>query len=403
MALRPAGAALMQLSMPPVLTCLTQPLCCAVSLLDLEPEGILEHVARHLPCIAVQRLRSTCRVLKRSRSLLGAMTKVWTSKGSFRPAVDVPFLLKFHGLQKLGVSHPTSVFSLHQLSILSSLRELKIDAHCVHLDLSPLGSLTQLRSLTLHSTATDPSVSMLNLEELTQISMLQLGEHVPYIPTLGQLTGMQTLSLCGCANLTHLSTLSQLTSVHFGRKVMDGEGVEVALWYLRQLTALRVLLADTRQPLPQLNLTQLTGLHLILTGPSRPLDLTELPRLARLAVVKATPWSFAITSPSVSSLQLMPCNPAGPIPTRLPDLEACTSLQHLRLIAGDCDVTVDTRQLPAQRVHISALVKGGQVFAQCGRNALKQFELAFYDQHMLAEWAARVPKLELWNGNLWVV
>lgn len=386
MAHRPSGAALTCSCLLPALLYLT-PWRCAVGLLDLEP-GVLQHVALHLSGRALQNLMGTCRLLRASPSLRGAVTKASSTRSYFKRSHDVPLLLQCTGLQKLHLSSPGSLYHLHGLSVLGSLRKLSIVARLGCGDLAPLAALQQLRALTLES-----SHPIFFLEDLTQLTRLKLRAHGKCLVNLRGMTCLSRLNLKDALRIPSLlSHLTRLTRVDFGRAVMDsGLEADEAAEYLRQLPAMRVVFAETRLLHVHTGLTHLTALHLELGDRAEQLDVSGLSGLLRLGLVHTVPWAFSIIAPTATFLQLQPYHFERGHHTPLPSMASCPSLQYLKLLAHDSIVTVAPAQLPAQQVHISALVgEAGQVFKQCGvRHA---FSLDFYDQ--LAEWTARVPRFQ---------
>lgn len=370
----------------PVLPRSHSALCCAVGLLDLEPEGILQQVAQRLCGKSLRQLRSTCSLLWRSDSLLLAVTKAALVEPPFSPVWHMPFLLRLTSLCRLTVRGSSSLWYLTPLSSITGLQELRISTS-VPLDMAPLLAISQLRTLVLSS-----SCQVLNLQDLVHITQLRIWAHATFHPPLNQMTWLKSLHRFLCP--PDLSMLSRLTKVKLSHDVVHSEAqVAAAVKSMRQLPALSVVYAETRLLVPPLDLAHITALHLSLSDRAQPLSISGLPGLQRLGLVHSLPWDFSISSLSLRLVQLEAHQGDVGKSTPLPSL-ACPSLQHLVLLPHDSAVSVTCAQLPAQQVRISALVgEAGQVLAQCGVPA-SRFTLQFYDHTMLQEWSAQVPSFQ---------
>lgn len=349
-----------------------------MALLDLEPEGVLEQVAQHLPDQALQ-LRSTCRLLRRSAGLLRC-TKTLVLGGNFSPSQDIPFLLQLTHLQSLHVSNPSSLAHLHRLSSLTCMQQLSIASDQVQ-DMAALCILSQLRDLVLKL-----SREPLNVADITHITGLELrGER--YISAVEQLTGLKRLILE--YKFPGFHALTQLTRIDFGKAAINNL-VSIS-WQLDQLPDLRVLSAESGLLVPALRTSQLTAVSLTISETTVPLVFSGLPSLQRLALQHTMPWEFSLALPRVSFLQLEAFAADAGKATCLPSLADCPSLQHIKVLAHDSTVSIVSAQLPLHHVLISALVDKGQVIAHF---TAQRFQLHFYDHSLSSDWAARVPSFQ---------
>ena len=329
--------------------------CCTVGLLDLVPAGILQRVAQQVSSQDHQALRSTCRLLRRSQSMLGWVTK---AQGGSREAVnlarDVQLLLHCPRLKKVEVCKVSSIFGLH---LRWRIQGLKIHTG-LPVCLMPLAGLSQLSALTLEC------ASAQNLEHLVQLTKLKRLACQEPVSGLEKLTCLQRLTLCIAFDAASLAALVRLTRVELLEHSMHSpSAIEQAHAHLCQLPALRVL--DAAYAMPQLRITQLTALHLELWEENcmEPFDASALRFLQRLLLHTST-FERPIIAPSVTALQLEQAILQESL--ALPQMQACHGLQHLTLRMYLFNrLLIDSAQLPPQHVAITAAQgRHGTIFVE---------------------------------------
>jgi Leucine-rich repeat (LRR) protein len=194
-------------------------------------------------------------------------------------------------LTSLDLSVQMKANDMSHLATLTGLTCLKLRNIMLLRDimLTPLLSLTGLTSLSLHlchylhSTTVFASftalknLSLLNFCELDDIGVMQLSQlttvtslhlsgsyrNFTSVEALSRMTGLTSLSICRCVNVTHVGVLARLTSLR--SLVLSGSyracGVMAALSYLTLLTSLDLSHLN-RDSLALPPLTSLTSLNL---------------------------------------------------------------------------------------------------------------------------------------------
>ena len=342
---------------------------CAV----LASPDVLQRVVKVLSDTDCKSLRSTCRQLRMHPAFLLGVHTV-SLKYGLAPdhRRDMDYLAQLPALMKVKVCEPGSLFHLHRLSNLTSLRYLSIqlDRHVV--DLMPLACLPQLQTLSLFHTT-----PYSNLHVLTQLTGLKLkgpihqaaGCAISTSPSglgLAQLSSLQRLHIShGFQAASSLAALSCLSRLEVGtdlphNKQADCWGPKAVIALLKALHELPELVAlkVRSNVLPGAfnvagsHFSGLTALCLSLCqryqAPCE-LDFTPLSRLQRLGLISA-PKATVITSASATCLYLEADTTTS---DQLPDLTAMCCLQHLMINLCEEDMHLHAADVPQQRLTVT--------------------------------------------------
>ena len=301
-----------------------------------------QDVLQHLSARERQHLHSTCRSLRHNTRLLYSITEVRCERG-VNPirAGDLAYLRKLN-LESLRFRGLPSLLNLHKLSVLPALTELTLADGRV-CNLRSLSCLTGLRQLGLVDIE-----QRVNLDSLTQFSQLWF-YRARSTSALARLTSLQSLSLVDDSHLGSLSQLPRLTHLALLRDCetmfWEPSDISQALQTIAALPGLRVLKTAFGH-LEAVSLTQLTALYLVDPPWVLEAGLTVLTSLRRLGL---SSWagSTRISAPGITSVFLRYCGQDEIY--LLPDLAACSALQHILIRFGeDCDmVTVLLRSRQA--------------------------------------------------------
>ena len=240
---------------------------------------------------------------------------------------DLSPLGSLSGLKSLGISY-TSVTDLSPLASLTGLQNLDLSGCHGVTDLSPLAFLIGLHSLNITYTDVTDLSPLASLTGLQSLGISYTG--VTDLSPLASLTSLQSLELNGCHGVTDLSPLASLT----GLQDLDLSSIGVTdLSPLASLISLQDLdLSSTgvTDLSPLASLTGLQDLNLRSTGVTNLLPLASLTGLQDLDLS-----STGVTdlSPMASVIGLWKLNLSSTGVTDLSPLASLTSLHILRLIS----------------------------------------------------------------------
>jgi Leucine-rich repeat (LRR) protein len=199
--------------------------------------------------------------------------------------------------------------SLHDLSLLSNLTSLSLQACRLLVDLAPLSSLTKLTFLGLDMCSNVFDLTPLSrLTSLTRLSLIRCTS-IASLEPLSTLSNLRKLNLYHCEQLSdvHLSALSGLLAL---RLLVLGACVQIGDLGLRALSNL------------QLVELQLTGTQVTTAG----LQAIQIKNLRRLDVNDTKVGEDVFAWPAVANLQILTL----PFPATDTNLEAMSHMVELK-------------------------------------------------------------------------
>ena len=274
-------------------------------------------------------------------------------------ALDVSYLQRLSGLQRLRIAGAASLATCNILSPLASLVTVSICDMAV-VDLFALRELSQLRVLKLASVG-----QLANLDKLAHLTRVSFRDTAAPA-NLSSLTGLRSLRLAERSALPVVTALSGLTALHLTDD-LTGSATPSVFDYLLHLPSLRLLDAGAEcwTGVQAPHLFCLTALALRRMTPHLRLALPSLTRLCRLDLgwSGTCGWTAAqgagITSQSITSLCLE-CVPE--LPFALPSMHGLASLSVLQLRLTEGCVLVESDCLPAKCTAVESHVTDGQLF-----------------------------------------
>ena len=319
----------------------------------LDLGDVLHHVVHRLDGRARERLRRTCRGLRRHASILDSFTTGVMHEGS-PEAADVALLAQLRNLRAVHLWSPGGPKTVFHLHTLTGLQRLCVDTSAGGLDLTPLTGLPLLQELELSRVQRAQFLTV--LRQLTSLAISPVAQWQDLV----QLTSLAKLELREQYDAKTLAPLQQLSFLRMRVDDWSSSASSPLLRSLAQLPRLSVLSLDFKRVqvvdlTPLTALAQLTALQLY-WGRCAPADsaamydLSPLSGLRQLSVVQLRP---TIISPSITCLRYFSSFARDNDEyDSLPDLRGCTALQHLLLsICGT--LLLASVRLPTQPVTVS--------------------------------------------------
>ena len=314
---------------------------------------VLHHIVGHLQGYERQRLRSTCRTLRESQAILDSFESACAT-ASPGPD-DKAFLTRLRYLTSVHLESPTSLFPLHCLGRLHTLRIENYSAHA--LDLMPLTCLPVLRGLSLYDRQ-----PVLHLGLLTQLVELEIlhGCSASWQDIL-QLTSLQELRTDPPPDAATLAPLQRLTLLGWRTNNWGLSASSPLFQSACQLPALGALSLDADSDAFHNVASTLTALYKLTAlqldsrsgrVPDGICNLSILSRLQSLSLVNFNGCPRFLC-PSITALHLEGIGEEGlgkywP----LPELVRCTNLVHLALDLHH-KVVLEASRLPLQCIIVS--------------------------------------------------